>query len=45
MNENDEVEKRDVTKANIWIAVALGAIALTVAITPFFYLNNAVVNG
>ncbi|MDH5600388.1 MAG: hypothetical protein OEY78_03685 [Gammaproteobacteria bacterium] len=45
MNENNEIEKKDMTKANIWIAVALGIIALTVAITPFFYLNNAVITG
>ena len=45
MSENNEIEKRDATKANIWVAVALGVIALTVAITPFFYLNSAVING
>ena len=45
MSENNEIEKRDATKANIWEAVALGAIALAVALTPFFYLNNVVING
>lgn len=45
MNENNEIKKKDMTKANILVAVTLGLIALTVAIMPFFYLNNAVVSG
>ena len=45
MNENKDIEKKDMTKANITIAVVLGLIALTVATLPFFYLNNAVVTG
>lgn len=45
MNENNDTEKKDMSKANLWVAVILGLIALTVALMPFFYLNNAVVNG
>lgn len=45
MNENNDIEKKDMRKANIIIAVVLGLIALTVATMPFFYLNNAVVSG
>jgi len=42
MNENIEIEKKDMSKINIWFAVVLGGIALTVGVMPFFYLNNAV---
>jgi len=45
MNENNELGKKDTTKANIIVAVVLGLIALTVALMPFFYLNKAVVTG
>lgn len=43
MNENTEVEKKDMSKANIWFAVVLGAVAFLVALLPFFYLTNAVI--
>lgn len=45
MNENNEIEKKDTSRANIIIAVVLGLIALTVSLMPFFYINNAVVTG
>ncbi|VAW70636.1 hypothetical protein MNBD_GAMMA09-3620 [hydrothermal vent metagenome] len=44
-NETNQLEKKDMSKANIWFAVVLGVIAFSVALIPFFYLNNAVVNG
>jgi len=43
MNENNEAEKKDMSKANLWLAVVFGLIAFTVALMPFFYLTNAVV--
>jgi len=42
MNENIEIEKKDMSKINIWFAVVLGVIALVVGVMPFFYLKNAV---
>jgi len=42
MNENIEIEKKDMSKINIWFAVVLGVIALAVGVMPFFYLKNAV---
>ena len=44
MNENIDVEQKDVAKKNIIFAVVLGLIAFSVAIMPFFYLTNAVIN-
>jgi len=44
MNESNDLEKKDMSKANIWIAVILGVIALIVAVMPFLYIKNAVVN-
>jgi len=44
MNENTEDEQKDVAKKNIKFAVILGVIAFSVALMPFFYLTNAVVN-
>jgi len=40
MNENNEIEEKNISKANIWFAVVLGLIALSVGIMPFFYMNN-----
>lgn len=44
MNENTEtqIEKKDMRKANIMIALILGLIAFSVAIMPFFYLRDQV---
>ena len=42
MNETNEIEKKDMTKANILIAVVLGLIAISIATMPFFYIKNAV---
>jgi len=42
MNENNEIEKKDMTKANIMLAVVFGLIALSIATMPFFYIKNAV---
>ncbi len=44
MNESNELEKKDMSKANVWIAVILGLVALTVAVLPFLYIKNAVIN-
>ncbi len=44
-NQVAQIEKKDMSKANIWFAVVLGLIAFSVALLPFFYLTNAVVTG
>ena len=41
MSENDKIEKKDTSKANILFAVVLGLIALSVGLMPFFYLSSA----
>ena len=41
MNENNETEKKDMSSANIWIAITLGVFALLIAFTPFLYLKDA----
>jgi len=45
MNEQNEIQQKDVGKRNILLAVIFGIIAFSVALMPFFYLTNAVVNG
>ena len=42
MNENDEVEKKDMAKANIILAAVFILIALSIGSMPFFYIKNAV---
>lgn len=44
-NENIEVESRDNSAANIWIAIVLGTIALIVGLMPFYYLKDTVIPG
>ncbi len=44
MNENTEAEQKDIAKKNILFAVVFGVIAFSVALMPFFYLTNAVIN-
>lgn len=41
MNDETDIEKKDMSKSNILFAVILGLVALTVGIMPFFYLNSA----
>lgn len=43
MNDVSEIEKKDMSKANLWSAIVLGVIAFSVALLPFFYLTNAVI--
>ncbi len=45
MNKEQHTEKKDMSKANIMLAVILGLIAFSVAVMPFFYLNKTVVTG
>jgi hypothetical protein len=42
MNENNEVEKKDMAKANLIVAAVFVLIALSIASMPFFYIKNAV---
>jgi len=42
MIENEEVNTKNSTAANIWTAVVLGTIALIVGLMPFFYLKDMV---
>lgn len=39
MTENENIERKDNKAANLWTAVVLGIIALTIALIPFFNLN------
>ncbi len=41
MNDNNEIEQKDMSKANIWTAVILAVIAVILAVTPFLYLKDA----
>ena len=42
MIENNEVEAKNSTVANLWTAIILGGFALIVGIMPFFYLKDMV---
>ncbi|MCW8911277.1 MAG: hypothetical protein OQK76_11745 [Gammaproteobacteria bacterium] len=42
MTENENVEVKNNTAANLWTAIVLGVIALIVGIMPFFYLKDMV---
>ena len=45
MTENENIEHKNSTVANIWTAIILGTIALIVGIMPFFYLKDMVTPG
>ncbi len=45
MNQSNKLVDKNTRKKNVLFAIVLGAIAFTVALMPFFYLTNAVVNG
>lgn len=41
-SEHGETEKKDMSRANLVLAVVLGLIAFSVAMMPFFYLRDQV---
>jgi len=42
MIENEDINIKNNTVANIWTAIVLGAIAIIIGIMPFFYLKDMV---
>lgn len=41
-SEHGKTEKKDMSKANLVLALVLGLIAFSVAMMPFFYLRDQV---
>ena len=42
MNTENKIEtvENESSKFNLWLAIGLALVALTVGIMPFFYMNN-----
>ena len=45
IEEQNDLEKRDPAKANMWTAIVLVVTAIAIAIMPFFYLSSSSIAG